>query len=247
MDNENLINAFGRTLTGNLIPDADDTYDLGSAIKRWKDLYLMGSSLHLGSIALEDENGCLGTDDFHAHGKAGVSGYLKLHHGTTPSAHKEADHCILWIDNNDVLYVEKADGTDVEVEVSTKVETLTYTSGTPGAGEFTHSLTQEASIGNAVIDDITVVKRNIGGGQAYSKVFVNVSYLQQDASFSITLAPNTLTTAFINNMRAFRPTLNVVAYVRAGWTSADVLYMDRDNNITGDSPCYFMIEGLGTY
>ena len=131
--------------------------------------------------------------------------------------------------------------------VSTRVDTLTYTSGTPGAGEFTHSLTQDPSIGNAVIEDIKVVKTNLGNGQAYSKVFINISYLQQDSSFSITLAPNTLTTASIDNIRAFRPTLNVTAYVRAGWTSADILYIDRDNNITGDSPCYFIIEGLGTY
>ncbi len=131
--------------------------------------------------------------------------------------------------------------------VSTRVDTLTYTSGTPGAGEFTHSLTQDPSIGNAVIEDIKVVKTNLGNGQVYSKVFINISYLQQDASFSITLAPNTLTTASIDNIRAFRPTLNVTAYVRAGWTSADILYIDRDNNITGDSPVYFIIEGLGTY
>ena len=131
--------------------------------------------------------------------------------------------------------------------VSTRVDTLTYTSGTPGAGEFTHSLTQDPSIGNVVIEDIKVVKTNLGNGQAYSKVFINISYLQQDSSFSITLAPNTLTTASIDNIRAFRPTLNVIAYVRAGWTSADILYIDRDNNINGDSPCYFIIEGLGTY
>jgi len=36
----------------NLIPRDTEFYDLGSAAKRWKDLYLSGSSLHLGSAIL---------------------------------------------------------------------------------------------------------------------------------------------------------------------------------------------------
>ncbi len=131
--------------------------------------------------------------------------------------------------------------------LSTRVETLVYTSGTPGAGEFTHALTQEASIGNAVIEDITVVKTNIGGGQAHVKLFVEISYLQEDATFNVTFAPGTLTSSFLPRVRAFRPTLNVVAYVLITWVSADIVSVNRDNNIDGDSPVYFIIDGIGTY
>ena len=131
--------------------------------------------------------------------------------------------------------------------INAKILTLTYTSGTPGAGEFTHSLTQVTTTGNAYIESIKVIKTDIGGGQAHVKVFILLSYLGMDDQFSITLAPNTLTTAFINDMRAFRPILNTTAYILGGWTSADTLYINRDNNITGDSPCYLIIEGIGTY
>ncbi len=127
------------------------------------------------------------------------------------------------------------------------VETLVYTSGIPGAGEFTHALTQDPSIGNAVIEDITVVKTRIGGGLARVQLFVDISYLQEDQTFNITLAPGTLTSSFLPRIRAFRPTLNVVAYVLVTWVSADIVSVNRDNNIDGDSPVYFIIDGIGTY
>jgi len=39
-------------LSGNLIPAANITYDLGSALMRWRDLYLSGNSIYLGSTVL---------------------------------------------------------------------------------------------------------------------------------------------------------------------------------------------------
>ena len=46
------------TIKGNIIPDVDVTYDLGSSTKRFKDLYLSGSTIHLGTSTLSvDANG----------------------------------------------------------------------------------------------------------------------------------------------------------------------------------------------
>jgi filamentous hemagglutinin len=39
-------------VTGNLIPSANVTYDLGSATSRWKDLYLSGTTLYLGNATI---------------------------------------------------------------------------------------------------------------------------------------------------------------------------------------------------
>jgi hypothetical protein len=44
--------------TGNLIPGANVTYDIGSSASRWKDLYLSGTSIFLGTTSItEDANG----------------------------------------------------------------------------------------------------------------------------------------------------------------------------------------------
>ena len=46
------------SIAGDLIPHEGDTYDLGSAAKPWRDLYISGSSIHFGSevLSVSDNN-----------------------------------------------------------------------------------------------------------------------------------------------------------------------------------------------
>lgn len=50
--------AFGADLTSNIIPNANNTYDLGSSSQKWKDIYTSGttyvSSIDLDSVAITD-------------------------------------------------------------------------------------------------------------------------------------------------------------------------------------------------
>jgi len=48
---------------GDLTPSSDSAYDLGSTSKKWKDLHLSGSTIHLGTILLQDSGGQLVTRD----------------------------------------------------------------------------------------------------------------------------------------------------------------------------------------
>ena len=48
---DNKINLDG-TVKGNIIPDSNETYDIGSASNRFKDLYLSGSSIELGNATI---------------------------------------------------------------------------------------------------------------------------------------------------------------------------------------------------
>jgi len=50
-------------ISSNIIPDLDQTYNLGSEEKKFKDLYLSGNTLHLGSIQLKDNGGILEVKD----------------------------------------------------------------------------------------------------------------------------------------------------------------------------------------
>ena len=47
------------SVSGHIIPDTDVTYDLGSTSNKFRDLYLSGSSITLGSIELSDNGGSL--------------------------------------------------------------------------------------------------------------------------------------------------------------------------------------------
>ena len=52
------------SINSHLIPAFDNTYDLGSAISKWRDLYVGGTSIHLGNqlVLSEDNNGFLSTN-----------------------------------------------------------------------------------------------------------------------------------------------------------------------------------------
>lgn len=50
------------TVKGNIIPDTDVTYDIGSATKRFRDLYLSGSTIDLGGTTLSVVGGQLQID-----------------------------------------------------------------------------------------------------------------------------------------------------------------------------------------
>lgn len=43
--------------SGHIIPDTDIAHDLGSVDKRWRDLYLSGNTITLGTLALKDSGG----------------------------------------------------------------------------------------------------------------------------------------------------------------------------------------------
>lgn len=44
-------------VTGHVIPDANETYDLGSTTQRFRDLYLSGNSITIGDLVISDNNG----------------------------------------------------------------------------------------------------------------------------------------------------------------------------------------------
>ena len=46
---------------GNLIPNANIQYDLGTSTKRWRDLYLSGTTIYLGSTTITTSSGSLST------------------------------------------------------------------------------------------------------------------------------------------------------------------------------------------
>ena len=45
--------------TGNLLPSANITYDLGSSTQRWKDVYLANNTIYLGDSTISGDNGNL--------------------------------------------------------------------------------------------------------------------------------------------------------------------------------------------
>ena len=47
------------TVTGHLLPGADSAYNLGDSAQKWKDLYLSGNSIYLGTLVMADSDGSM--------------------------------------------------------------------------------------------------------------------------------------------------------------------------------------------
>lgn len=56
-DNSSYITTIAGTVTGALTPDTNEAYDLGSASARFKDLYLSGSTIYLGTSTISAGSG----------------------------------------------------------------------------------------------------------------------------------------------------------------------------------------------
>jgi len=52
-----------QTIDGDLLPNLDSTYDLGSPTKKWKELHLSGNTIYLGEISLVDQAGSFAVKD----------------------------------------------------------------------------------------------------------------------------------------------------------------------------------------
>ena len=51
IDNSSLTVEMGGTMTGHILPDTDNTYDLGSAAFKIRDAYISDSTIHMGDQA----------------------------------------------------------------------------------------------------------------------------------------------------------------------------------------------------
>jgi len=51
------VNSFDGTITGNLIPDSNETYDLGSDSFRFNDIYLSGNTINVGNSKISSDAG----------------------------------------------------------------------------------------------------------------------------------------------------------------------------------------------
>ena len=54
---QSIIDSNFQNLSQNIIPDSDEAYDLGSPTKKFKDLYLSGTTLTIGNISISDSSG----------------------------------------------------------------------------------------------------------------------------------------------------------------------------------------------
>ena len=107
--------SFGAEIDSNLIPNIDDTYDLGSATKAWQDLFLEGDITLTDAGTLKTSAGDLTVDS--------EAGTLQLD-GHTGVNIKEAGTSIIQIDNSQNVTVGPVSGKTVTIGHTTSETTV---------------------------------------------------------------------------------------------------------------------------
>jgi len=118
------------TFTGSLIPDSNEAYDLGSSTKKWKDLFLSGNTITLGTLDLKDSNGNFVIIDSDG-GKTAVN--IKVSTTNSDILSFESSEGILSFNDSDVARTDIAETFHSDLNVAgnlTVSGTQTFTGGT---------------------------------------------------------------------------------------------------------------------
>lgn len=169
-DTDNI--SFSGEISSSLIPDVDDAFDLGSATKAWKDLYLEGDitltdagslKASAGNLTVDSEAGNLVLDghtgvdiDASNSGTVSIDGAGGINIGTATDVAIDIDSSTLDIDASGAITIDGTSTFSIDAAGNTNIDTSTGTIsvGTANSGiavNIGHS-TSEVTIG----DNLTV-------------------------------------------------------------------------------------------
>jgi len=222
--------------TSNLIPDASDSYNLGSDTKRWNDLYLSGSISASGG---PHEIISATTIDLDAEGALTLDGGTITIGGDSDVA-IDIDSSTLDIDASDAITIDGTSGISIDVDAASNINT--------SAGNLT--LEAEANDAGVIIkgDHESGTAIHLDGNQAAGSIVdIDAGALDIDASAAITIDGSStfsLDAAGNTNIDTSTGTLslgtaNSGIAVNIGHTTSEVTVNDNltvtgDATITGD-------------
>ena len=222
--------------TSNLIPDASDSYNLGSDTKRWNDLYLSGSISASGG---PHEIYSATTIDIDAEGALTLDGGSITIGGDSDVA-IDIDSSTLDIDASDAITIDGTSGISIDVDAASNINT--------SAGNLT--LEAEANDAGVIIkgdhESGTAIHLD-GNAAAGSIVDIDAGALDIDASAAITIdggSTFSLDAAGNTNIDTSTGTISIGTAnsgiaVNIGHTTSEVTINDNltvtgDATITGD-------------
>lgn len=161
------------SLGTNLVPRTTEIYDLGTSTKKWKDLWLSGSSLHLGDATITS----IGTT-------------VNLPIGSTIGGLRVDENYFKFIAVSGQDNIEADDGTD----------TLTIAAGNTGITLTTDSISDTLTITNSGVTSLSGTTGQIGVNQSTGGVtLTNLGVTKAIAGFGITVSQDTGDVTIVND------------------------------------------------
>jgi hypothetical protein len=177
-------------LSTNIIPSETETYDLGSLSKRWRDLYLSGSSIYLGDALITSVDGAVQLPAGSSIGGLALDEkYFK-----TISVGGQAD--IVADEGTDTLTINSGNG--ISIVTNEETDTLTISNSGVTSAQAGTGINVNSSVGNVTFTNTGVTQLigtagQIGVSNATGVVTLTnlgVTRLQTDPGSGITLSAN---------------------------------------------------------
>jgi hypothetical protein len=155
------------SLNSNIIPGSNETYDLGSATKRWRDLYLSGSSIHLGGAVITSQYGAVNLP------AGSTIGSLALDENYFKTIAVAGQASIVADTGTDTLTIAASGGITLTTNSGTDTLTIANSGVLTNAGGT--GITVSGATGNVVISNAGVVSAVAGYGISVSGATGNVT------------------------------------------------------------------------
>ena len=216
----------------NLLPKLDATYDLGDSNVRWKDLWLSGNTLHLGTVALRDSNGSLSIQN-----ASGQPGSLALRYLDADSAHISQ----LSVDSLNIGQLELDSAYLNNINVNTAdIDTGVFGEITIDSAYITQLNVSQADADSLYADTLNVNTADIDNA-TLSQVTIDSAYATQLNVITadidtLTSADAILDSAYISQLNVSQGDIDSLYADQLNVSQADIdsLYADQLNVITAD-------------
>jgi hypothetical protein len=151
----------------NINPGANETYDLGSPTKRWRDIYLSGSSIHLGTAVITSQFGAVNLP------AGSTIGSLALDESYFKTIAVPGQANIVADTGTDTLTIAASSGIALTTNQATDRLTIANSGVLANAGGT--GITVSSSTGNVTISNAGVVAAVAGYGISVSSATGNVT------------------------------------------------------------------------
>jgi hypothetical protein len=170
-------------ISGNLIPAADVTYDIGSTDKQWRDLFLSGNTIHLGGARLSTDGNTLnftpaGSETVVGLGQstytdANVTAYLPTHTGNISAGNINANS--VYVDGESVTSLILSANTNMKGYVDQQVTTVLNNAPEilDTLGEIASALGNDANLSTTLTNMIGNVQANVTTANTEMKGYVD--------------------------------------------------------------------------
>ena len=172
-------------ISGNLIPQTDVTYDIGSADKQWRDLFLSGNTIHLGGTRLSTDGNTLsftpaGSETAVNLGQststytdANVAAYLPTHTGNISAGNINANS--VYVDGESVASLISSANTNMKGYVDQQVTTVLNNAPEilDTLGEIASALGNDANLSTTLTNMIGNVQANVTTANTNMKGYVD--------------------------------------------------------------------------